>query len=40
MRRLDFARGQLGHGTPLADAVAAASVDQAHFTRMFRSTSA
>ena len=38
MRRLDFARGQLGHGAPLADvALDAGFVDQAHFTRMFRS---
>jgi AraC-like DNA-binding protein len=38
MRRLDFARGQLGQGTPLADvALAAGFVDQAHFTHMFRS---
>jgi AraC-like DNA-binding protein len=38
MRRLDFARDQLGRGTPLADAALAAGfVDQAHFTRMFRS---
>lgn len=38
MRRLDFARGQLGRGLPLADvALDAGFVDQAHFTRMFRS---
>ena len=38
MRRLDFARGQLGRGVPLADvALDAGFVDQAHFTRMFRS---
>jgi AraC-like DNA-binding protein len=38
MRRLDFARGQLGHGAPLADvALDAGFVDQAHLTRMFRS---
>jgi AraC-like DNA-binding protein len=38
MRRLDFARGELGRGAPLADvALDAGFVDQAHFTRMFRS---
>ena len=38
MRRLDFARGRLGRGVPLADvALDAGFVDQAHFTRMFRS---
>jgi AraC-like DNA-binding protein len=38
MRRLDFARGRLDRGTPLADvALDAGFVDQAHFTRMFRS---
>jgi AraC-like DNA-binding protein len=38
MRRLDFARSQLGGGMPLAElALAAGFADQAHFTRMFRS---
>ncbi len=38
MRRLDFARNRLGSGMPLAElALAAGFVDQAHFTRMFRS---
>ena len=38
MRRLDFARGRLRGGTPLADlALAAGFADQAHFTRMFKS---
>ena len=38
MRRLDFARGRLRGGTPLAElALAAGFADQAHFTRMFRS---
>lgn len=38
MRRLDFARGRLRGGAPLADlALAAGFADQAHFTRMFRS---
>ena len=38
MRRLDFARRQLGAGVPLAElALAAGFADQAHFTRMFRS---
>jgi AraC-like DNA-binding protein len=38
MRRLDFARSRLGRGAPLAElALAAGFVDQAHFTRMFRS---
>jgi AraC-like DNA-binding protein len=38
LRRLDFARGRLRAGTPLADlALAAGFADQAHFTRMFRS---
>ena len=38
MRRLDFARGRLGLGAPLADvALDSGFVDQAHFTRMFRS---
>lgn len=38
MRRLDFARGGLRGGTPLADlALSAGFADQAHFTRMFRS---
>jgi len=37
LRRLDFARGRLRAGTPLADlALAAGFADQAHFTRMFR----
>lgn len=37
MRRLDFARGRLRGGTPLADlALAAGFADQAHFTRMFK----
>jgi len=37
LRRLDFARGRLGGGTPLADlALAAGFADQAHFTRMFK----
>jgi len=37
MRRLDFARAQLGDGAPLADlALSAGFADQAHFTRMFR----
>lgn len=37
MRRLDFARGRLGDGAPLADlALSAGFADQAHFTRMFR----
>ena len=37
MRRLDFARRQLGDGAPLADlALSAGFADQAHFTRMFR----
>ncbi len=39
LRRLDFARGRLRAGTPLADlALAAGFADQAHFTRMFKST--
>jgi AraC-like DNA-binding protein len=38
MRRLDFARSRLGRGAPLAElALATGFVDQAHFTRMFRS---
>jgi AraC-like DNA-binding protein len=38
MRRLDFARGRLRAGAPLAElALAAGFADQAHFTRMFRS---
>ena len=38
LRRLDFARGRLRVGTPLAEvALAAGFADQAHFTRMFRS---
>jgi AraC-like DNA-binding protein len=38
MRRLDFARTQLGGRTSLAElALAAGFADQAHFTRMFRS---
>jgi len=38
MRRLDFARGRLRGGAPLADlALAAGFADQAHFTRIFRS---
>src|SRR5262249_13680790 len=38
MRRLDFARAQLGAGAAVADlALAAGFADQAHFTRMFRS---
>ena len=37
MRRLDFARGRLRGGTPLADlALGAGFADQAHFTRMFK----
>ena len=37
MRRLDFARGRLRGGTPLADlALAAGFADQAHFTRTFK----
>jgi AraC-like DNA-binding protein len=38
MRRLDFARGRLRDGVPLAElALSAGFADQAHFTRMFRS---
>ena len=38
LRRLDFARSELGRGSPLADlALAAGFADQAHLTRMFRS---
>jgi AraC-like DNA-binding protein len=38
LRRLDFARGRLLSGMPLAElALAAGFADQAHFTRMFRS---
>jgi AraC-like DNA-binding protein len=38
LRRLDYARGRLGDGTPLAGiALDAGFTDQAHFTRMFRS---
>jgi AraC-like DNA-binding protein len=38
LRRLDYARGRLGDGTPLAElALDAGFTDQAHFTRMFRS---
>ena len=38
MRRLDFARGRLRDGVPLAElALWAGFADQAHFTRMFRS---
>jgi AraC-like DNA-binding protein len=38
-RRLDFARGRLRLDAPLADlALSAGFADQAHFTRMFRST--
>ena len=38
LRRLDFARGRLRRGAPLADlALAAGFADQAHFTRMFKS---
>jgi AraC-like DNA-binding protein len=37
MRRLDFARGRLRAGTPLAEAAFEAGfADQAHFTRAFR----
>src|SRR5262249_25689139 len=37
LRRLDFARQQLGGAMPLAElALAAGFADQAHFTRMFR----
>jgi AraC-like DNA-binding protein len=37
LRRLDFARQQLGGPTPLAElALAAGFADQAHFTRMFQ----
>jgi len=39
MRRLDFARDRLRGGVPLAAlALSAGFADQAHFTRMFRST--
>ena len=39
MRRLDYARAGLRAGIPLAEtALAAGFADQAHFTRMFRST--
>src|SRR5262245_7319099 len=38
LRRLDFARSQLGGGMALSElALASGFVDQAHFTRMFRS---
>jgi AraC-like DNA-binding protein len=39
MRRLDYARARLRAGIPLAElALAAGFADQAHFTRVFRST--